>query len=87
MNSDHVFSPEYQQTPSMDVLKFRKPYRRPELEVLGDLRTMTLGMSPAGTKDSSGGFLYEKIGDLRIPDFPPLPGEFPQPGDPYIPPL
>lgn len=64
----------------------RKPYRQPVLERLGDLRTLTLGSSPSGTKDSGVGTLYEKIGDKIIPDFPPL-DEFQQPGDPYIPPL
>lgn len=54
------------------VVKTRKPYRRPELEALGDLRTMTLGTSPTGIKDSGTGTLYEFMGDLLpAPGFPP----------------
>ena len=37
----------------------RKPYRKPQLVELGDLRTLTLGLSPTGYFDSGGGSLYE----------------------------
>jgi hypothetical protein len=83
---DFDTSSESQQEPSVDAVKPRKPYHQPVLEVLGDLRTMTLGTSPSGIKDSGVGTLYEKAGDMPIPGFP-LPDEFKQPGDPYIPPL
>jgi hypothetical protein len=36
-----------------------KPYCKPRLMELGDLRTLTLGVSPVGFWDSGGGFLYE----------------------------
>lgn len=49
------------------IARPRKPYRRPELEALGDLRTMTLGTSPTGIKDSGTGTLYEFVGDLLPP--------------------
>jgi hypothetical protein len=65
----------------------RKPYHKPELKALGDLRTMTLGASPSGLPDSGIGQLFEKPADMPIPNFP-MPDEFQQPSDPnYIPPL
>ena len=79
--------PENQQAPSLEAIRQRKPYHQPVLEILGDLRTMTLGASPTGIKDS-GGFLFHRrrTGDY-IPGFPPLPEEDPGSGDPYLPPL
>ncbi len=79
MSNFQLFSHGRRATPG-GVVKSRKPYRRPELEVLGDLRTMTLGVSPSGTKDSGGGSLYEyngSGGDLLPPGFP-IPPEFEQ---------
>jgi hypothetical protein len=77
--------PESQQMPPVDAHRPRKAYHRPILEVLGDLRTMTLGVSPTGIKDSGVGTLYQKRRTNEyIPDFPPLPGETPLPGDPPI---
>jgi hypothetical protein len=81
-----IFNPQSCQTPSLVAVRLRKPYHRPVLEALGDLRTMTLGASPTGIKDSGIGTLYEKNPDMPIPGFP-LPDEFKQPGDPIIPPL
>ena len=37
----------------------RKPYHKPHLEKLGDLRTLTLGIS-GGPTDGSGGAINEK---------------------------
>lgn len=37
----------------------KRPYRRPELTCLGDLRSVTLGGSP-GTLDSGAGFNIER---------------------------
>jgi hypothetical protein len=37
----------------------RKLYSKPQLEELGDLRTLTLGASPEGFKDSGGAFYSE----------------------------
>ncbi|HEY5158632.1 MAG TPA: hypothetical protein VII93_11785, partial [Anaerolineales bacterium] len=50
---------EDQQIPAGDTGKLRKPYCKPQLMELGDLRTLTLGVSPTGFFDSGGGFLYE----------------------------
>jgi hypothetical protein len=36
--------------------KIRKPYVKPALEALGDLRTITLGGSPFNVGDTSGVF-------------------------------
>lgn len=83
---NYCFADENNQNPPGDPLKPRKPYHRPKLEVLGDLRTMTLGTSPTGNADSGGGAYYEYNGDKLIPNFPPL-DEFKPPEDPYYPPL
>jgi hypothetical protein len=65
--------------------KTRKKYRKPELENLGDLRTFTLGGSP-GLNDSGGQFTRRPPGMKIKPGMlPPLPGEYPQPGDPPLP--
>ena len=73
MNNFGLISTGQQVTPG-GVVRARKPYRQPELEVLGDLRTLTLGSSPTGVKDSGVGTLYEYAGDLApIPNFPPPP--------------
>lgn len=40
--------------------KLHKPYSKPILEELGDLRSLTLGGSP-GVNDSGGGFQIENF--------------------------
>ena len=51
----------YSDTPQInpiDIIKDmenRKPYKKPHLEVLDDLRTLTLGASPFPTESSGGG--------------------------------
>jgi len=79
--------PKSQQTPSPGAVKPRKHYHRPVLEILGDLRTMTLGASPTGIRDSGVSLYRRRTSSGDIPGFPPLPGEDPDPGDPYLPPL
>ncbi len=66
----------------------RRKYRRPALEKLGDLRTMTLGGSP-GTGDSGGSSLVTFPPGVHgsSPGFPDIPDEFKLPDDPYIPPF
>ena len=58
--------------------KSRKPYRKPQLEELGDLRTLTLGGSP-GIGDSGGGQFSEFPPGVH--SMPP-PGGYPRPGNP-----
>ena len=41
--------------------KSRKPYRKPQLEVLGDLRSLTLGGSP-GIGESGGSSRFVRVG-------------------------
>lgn len=53
----------------------RKPYHRPVLENLGDLRTLTLGSSMTGYKDSGSG-IYSETFPTPIP---PPPDTFPNP--------
>jgi hypothetical protein len=48
----------------------RKPYRKPQLTDLGDLRTLTLGPSPSGYRDS-GGFTYSET--FPVPPSPVSP--------------
>ena len=77
--------PGSRQTPYLDADKPRKHYHRPVLEVLGDLRTMTLGASPTGIKDSGISLYRRRRTTDFLPDFPPLPGEDPGSGDPNLP--
>jgi hypothetical protein len=53
----------------------RKPYRKPHLEELGDLRTLTLGGSPGVTDSGSAGIRRPPSSRIRQLDgFPsPLP--------------
>jgi hypothetical protein len=74
MSFNHKIPSETQQAGVESKDKLRKFYRKPQLEELGDLRSLTLGSSPTGFFDSGGGSLYES-------DFPtPLPPGFPNPG-------
>jgi hypothetical protein len=79
MLSDH-------QTLTLNKGKPRKPYRKPHLDKLGDLRTLTLGGSP-GTGDSGGGTFIEfpPSGHSIIKNLPPPVDLFgtptPPPGD------
>ncbi len=61
---------EDQQIPAGEPGKLRKPYCKPRLMELGDLRTLTLGLSPTGFFDSGGGYLYENYNSLAAPHFP-----------------
>jgi hypothetical protein len=59
----------------------RKLYRKPRLEVLGDLRTLTLGGSP-GLNDSGSEFTRKPPPIPPTPGFPlPLPEGVPTPGE------
>lgn len=55
----------------------RRPYRKPRLEQLGDLRTLTLGGSP-GLNDSGSQFTRRPPGTMPG-KFPPLPEGVPPP--------
>ena len=49
------------QIPSRYKSNVRKPYCKPQVMELGDLRSLTLGISPTGNQDSSGGLFTESI--------------------------
>ena len=49
------------------ILRLRKPYQKPYLKILGDLRTLTLGLSPTKYKDSGGGLYTETFPTLPPP--------------------
>jgi hypothetical protein len=70
MSIDQNIPFETQQANAGNRTKFRKPYRKPHLEDLGDLRTLTLGASPAGFKDSGGGLFSETFPTLAPPTPP-----------------
>ena len=81
--------PETQQDLTGNTGKSRKHYYKPQLVELGDLRTLTLGNSPTGYKDSGIGTRLERLHkyapgfptpDLSIPDVP-IPGA-PTPPEP-----
>jgi hypothetical protein len=73
------------QPPLREEANRRKQYRRPRLEELGDLRTLTLGGSPGGGDSGSAG-TRKFPGSLPQPDdFPLFPDGFPTPGDPFLP--
>ena len=62
----------------------RKKYHKPQLQELGDLRTLTLGGSP-GLLDSGSSTIRKPPGSLPQPDmFPPTPNGMPGPGMPPI---
>jgi hypothetical protein len=70
--------PITKKTPIEKKDKLRKPYYKPQLEELGDLRTLTLGGSPGGG-DSGGSMGTRKpIGSFSQPGFLD-PDGFPQP--------
>jgi len=46
---------------------FRRPYCKPQLTSLGDLRSLTLGPSPSGYEDSAGGGYSESFPTLPPP--------------------
>jgi hypothetical protein len=71
-----------QQTAIEHAMGFRRPYVKPLLKKLGDLRSLTLGSSQDGFKDSSGGLFSEDFskafsskipnpGGLQIPNDSP----------------
>jgi hypothetical protein len=68
MSNNHKILSETQQIIMDEQGKPRKPYRKPQLQVLGDLRTLTLGGSPGIGESGAGGY----------PEFPG-PGHFPLP--------
>lgn len=67
--------PEAKQTPLLVADRTLKPYHKPWLLELGDLRTLTLGGSP-GVGDSGGTFTTR-----LLPDFGFDPGIFPDSGE------
>ena len=65
-----------------NVRMLRKLYRKPQLEVLGDLRSLTLGGS-FGTGESGSTVRKVQTGLIPLPgDFPQPPDGFPKPGEP-----
>ena len=74
MSRLYQISSAINQPPSEKETKHRKQYRKPQLQELGDLRTLTLGGSP-GTTDSDGNGSAFPGKSLPQPGgFPPLPG-------------
>ncbi|HEY5157835.1 MAG TPA: hypothetical protein VII93_07745, partial [Anaerolineales bacterium] len=61
---------EDQHIPIGDTGRPRKPYCKPQLMQLGDLRTLTLGVSSEGFFDSGGGHLFENYFGSSAPRFP-----------------
>lgn len=58
----------------------RKPYQKPQLQILGDLRTLTLGGSPTSINDS-GNYNTKPLGPVHLPPGYPKP----YPGNPPLP--
>jgi hypothetical protein len=56
----------------------RKPYRKPQLEILGDLRTLTLGASAPSGESGNVTTHHNPLG-LPQPEGFPLPEGFPYP--------
>jgi hypothetical protein len=67
-HQDKYFS-EIQPTSAEEKGKLRKPYQKPQLADLGDLRTLTLGVSPAGFLDSGGALYSETFIPPPTPDW------------------
>lgn len=56
-----------------NFMKSKKPYYKPQMMELGDLRSLTLGVSPNGNWDSGGGLKTEsRMIPILIPN-PTLP--------------
>jgi hypothetical protein len=66
MSGNNKIFHEAEQSQTGETEQLRKPYSKPQLEELGDLRTLTLGASPSGFKDSGGG----AYSDTFPPPFP-----------------
>lgn len=64
------------QLPVEEQGKRRRKYRKPRLEKLGDLRTLTLGGSP-GLNDSGSQFTHKPPGTMPQPDGFPFPPDGP----------
>ena len=69
--------------------KLRKPYFKPQLSALGDLRTLTLGPSLIGNTDSPLNGAYKTLGSIKpslVNGLPvldlPTPGIPPNSGNP-----
>jgi hypothetical protein len=89
MSSFYQVSSATSQPPLGGAENRRKPYRKPQLEELGDLRTLTLGGSP-GLNDSGSSTTRRPPGNLpQFDGFPPLPpppeDAFSMPGTPPLP--
>jgi hypothetical protein len=67
--------PDFKQSVAKYPGKTRRLYRKPKLEELGDLRTLTLGGSP-GAGDS-GAPMLQKVKTGMPVGFPPLDGYIP----------
>lgn len=65
MNNAHVVFIHHAEKITKGGELFRRPYCKPQLIGLGDLRSLTLGPSPTGYDDSGGGSFSE--------DFTPIP--------------
>jgi len=64
---------------NMEKEKLKKKYSKPNLEKLGDLRSLTLGPSP-GAGDSGGPGTFLVVSGAPVPAGFPDPGGFNQPG-------
>ncbi|MBV6395469.1 MAG: hypothetical protein HFACDABA_01045 [Anaerolineales bacterium] len=70
-----MFVQELNQPADNESVSLLKPYHRPVLENLGDLRSVTLGGS-LGTGDSGGSTSYFPPGNIIRPDGFWLPDDF-----------
>jgi len=83
LNNDQF--PVDQLSGSGNTGKLRKPYFKPQLSALGDLRTLTLGPSLTGNTDSPRHGAYKTLGSIKpsiVNGIPVL--DLPTPGIPPI---
>lgn len=83
LNNDQF--PADQSSGNGSMGKLRKPYSKPQLSALGDLRTFTLGPSLIGNTDSPLNGAYKTLGSIKPSLVNGLPAlDFPTPGIPPI---
>jgi hypothetical protein len=89
MSGNNKILPQDHQNLIENAGKPHKPYNKPRMTELGDLRTLTIGISPTGFEDSSGGRRTEyhllSAPHFPQPDYLNQTDNTPTPDNPFLP--